>query len=71
MYCGETYINEDLIKYLVAFGRMLQMDILENLANEHNFSGTYLNFFTTKKLINCLTKVNRMFMVLFTKISLI
>ncbi|CAG9860194.1 unnamed protein product [Phyllotreta striolata] len=42
MYCGETYISEELIKYLVAFGRMLQIDILGNLANDRNFSDNFI-----------------------------
>ncbi|XP_023019054.2 uncharacterized protein isoform X2 [Leptinotarsa decemlineata] len=39
MYCGETLINEDLLKYLVAAARLFQMKSLENLSMEFPFAG--------------------------------
>lgn len=35
MYCGQTLVNEDNVKYLVAIIKLFQMKHLENLFTEH------------------------------------
>lgn len=40
IYCGETVIEEDSIKYLVAVAKLFQMKILENLSLNYQYPGT-------------------------------
>lgn len=41
MYCGETIIDEELLKYLVAAARLFQMRSLENVVMDYQFPGIY------------------------------
>lgn len=39
IYCGETVIEEEFLKYLIAAARMFQMKSLENLALDYYNAG--------------------------------
>lgn len=39
IYCGETVVEEESLKYLVAAARLFQMKILENLSLDYQFPG--------------------------------
>lgn len=39
IYCGETVIAEDSLKYLVAAARLFEMKILENLSLDYQLQG--------------------------------
>lgn len=39
IYCGETVVAEDSLKYLVAAARLFEMKILENLSLDYQLQG--------------------------------
>ncbi|XP_076259577.1 longitudinals lacking protein-like [Rhynchophorus ferrugineus] len=41
MYCGQTVVTEENVKFLIAMVKLFQLKNLENLFNDHSGSGKY------------------------------
>ncbi|XP_057658277.1 uncharacterized protein LOC130895133 [Diorhabda carinulata] len=42
IYCGETFVNEELFKYFVAAAKLFQMPLFENLSMNYQFSDNFI-----------------------------